>query len=95
MRIDKKFEKMGFIKAGGKNAENKYGVCYRRNVTASHSCYTQRLDILHKKDGSHLIQSYQEGRNHDGLNNAVGLTYEETRLAMRKYRQMKRKYRWH
>lgn len=32
--------------------------------------------------------------NADGFNNIVGLTYEETKLIMKKYRQMKRKYKW-
>lgn len=64
--------------------ENEYGVCYRREVSEFN--YIQRLDILHKANGRHLIKSYQEGLNFDGFNNAVGLTYEETKLAMRKYR---------
>ena len=90
--VDKKLEKLGFVKDIVTETENKYGVCYRREVSEFN--YIQRLDILHKANGRHLIQSYQEGINSDGFNNFVGLTYEETKLAMRKYRQLKRKYRW-
>ena len=90
--VDKKLEKLGFVKDVVTETENEYGVCYRREVSEFN--YIQRLDILHKANGRHLIQSYQEGLNSDGFNNAVGLTYEETKLAMRKYRQLKRKYRW-
>ena len=90
--VDKKLEKLGFVKDIVTESENKYGVCYRRETSEFN--YIQRLDILPKANGRHLIQSYQEGLNADGFNNAVGLTYEETKLAMRKYRQLKRKYRW-
>lgn len=90
--IDKKLEKLGFVKDIVTESENEYGVRYRREVSEFN--YIQRLDILHKANGRHLIQSYQEGVNSDGFNNVVGLTYEETKLAMRKYRQLKRKYKW-
>lgn len=90
--IDKKLEKMGFAKLHGEDEESKYGVYYRRKVE---KCgYYQRLDIYHKASGRHLIMSYQEGDNSDKLNNSVGLTYKEMKLAMKKYRQMKRKYDW-
>ena len=90
--VDKKLEELGFVKLTGEDRENKYGVCYvRKNHKYN---YTQRLDISHKSNGDHIIQSYEEGANKDGFSNVVGLTYLETKLAMKKYRQMKRKYKW-
>ena len=88
--IDKKLEKIGFIKLQGEDEESKYGVYYRRKIGQFR--YYQRLDIVHKKGGRHLIMTYQEGINSDKFNNSDSLTYEETRLAMKKYRQMKRRY---
>lgn len=90
--IDKKLEKIGFVKLHGEDEESKYGVCYRRKFEEYSHC--QRLDIYHKESGRHLIISYQEGVNAHGLNNAYGLTYKEMKLATKKYRQMKRKYGW-
>ena len=86
--IDEQLMEIGFIKS----EENKFGVCYKRECKELR--YTQRLDILHKASGNHLIQSYQEGVNSDGFNNVVGLNYKEMKLAMKKYRQLKRKYKW-
>lgn len=90
--IDKKLEKIGFVKLHGEDGESKYGVFYRRQFEGYSHC--QRLDIYHKESGRHLIISYQEDVNAHGLNNAYGLTYKETKLAMKKYRQMKRRYDW-
>ena len=90
--IDKKLEKIGFVKLHGEDEESKYGVYYRRKI--EEYGYYQRLDICHKASSRHLIMSYQEGVNSDKLNNSVGLTYKEMKFAMKKYRQMKRKYDW-
>ena len=69
------------------------GACYEREITEYG--YIQCLEIMHKANGKHLIQSYQKGGvNKDGFNNVVGLTYEETKLAMKKYKQLKREYNW-
>lgn len=68
------------------------GACYEREITEYD--YIQCLEITHKASGKHLIQSYQKGVNKDGFNNVVGLTYEETKLAMKKYKQLKREYNW-
>ena len=87
--IDEKLFDRGFCKCD--EPENKHGVCYVRTTKQG---YRQRLDILYKAYGRCLIQSYQEGVNSDGFNNMVGLSYEETKLAMKKYRQLKRKYKW-
>ncbi|MCI8795304.1 MAG: hypothetical protein HFG89_00400 [Dorea sp.] len=96
--IDKKLRKIGFIKVyedrgnGRFVSEDKYGVSYERWIEEYK--YTQVLDIRHKTSGKHLIQSFQKNVNADGFNNTVGLSYEETKLAMKKYRQMKRRYNW-
>lgn len=87
--VDEKIKDLGFIKVRG---DSIFGACYEREVTEFG--YTQCLAIMHKASGRHLIQSYQKGVNQDGFNNVIGLTYEETKLAMRKYRQLKRKYKW-
>lgn len=60
--------------------ENKYGVSYVRYCNN----YKQCVDILHKENGKHIIQSYQNKINSDGLNNCVGLTIEETKLFLKK-----------
>ena len=86
--VDEKLKELGFVKT----EENKYGATYRRDEVGVE--YAHRLDILHKQSGKHLIQSYVETVNLDGFNDVVGLTYKETKLAMKKYRQLKRRYKW-
>lgn len=96
--IDKKLRKIGFNKvyedrgSGRFVSEDEYGVSYERQIEEYR--YTQVLDIRRKASGKHSIQSFQKDVNADGFNNTVGLTYEETKLAMKKYRQMKRRYNW-
>lgn len=90
--VDDKLSDLGFAKIMDEDADDFYGVSYARYI--QEYGYNQRLDIMHKASGRHLIQSYQEDTNSDGYNNVVGLTYKETKLAMKKYRQMKRKYKW-
>ena len=85
---DEKLAEIGFVKV----TENNYGACYQRENNEYN--YTQRLDISHKQSGKHLIQSYEEGVNKDKLNNAVGLTCYEAKLAIKKYHELKRKYNW-
>ena len=87
-RIDKKFEKLGFAKI----LENKFGVEYNKYIEEFD--YNHVIQILHKKSGKHIIQSYQTPLNSDGFNNCVGMTFKETKLTMKKFREMKRKYRW-
>lgn len=86
--VDERLKDLGFIKLD----EDNFGVSYVKDVKKYG--FRQRLDIMHKASGKHLIQSYQEGTNSDGFNNVVGLSYEETKLAMKKYRQLKKKYEW-
>lgn len=86
--VDDKLKALGFVK----NAEDRHGVVYRRwNEELG---YAHRLDIYPKQDGNHMIYSYQEGVNLDGLNNTAALTYKEMKLAMKKCRQLRRKYKW-
>lgn len=85
---DKLLEKLGFEKI----EESKFGVSYRKENKEYN--FIQRLDICHKASGNHLFQSYVEGINSDGFNNCVGLTYPEMKVAMKKYQELKRKYRW-
>jgi len=80
--IDEKLNDIGFIKMD----ETKYGVKYQR---VNNECnYIQCLDLLHKASGKHLIQSYQKDLNKDGFNNMIGLTIYESKLAVRKMKQM-------
>ena len=88
INIDKKLEKIGFVKI----EEDKHGAMYERNMNGYN--YTHVVNICHKISGNHLILSYVKAVNQDGFNDTVGLTYEECRLVMKKYRQLKRKYKW-
>lgn len=92
-RADKKLAKLGFAKfCTDDGKETKYGVSFGKTDVKNGGYH--RIDIIHKENGRHLIQSYQEGLNSDAFNNCCGLTYKEMKAAMRKYREMKRKYRW-
>lgn len=80
--VDKKLAEIGFVKI----KEDQYGASYERNMEQYH--YVQSLDLLHKASGKHIIQSSQKGVNSDGLNNMVGLTMYETKLALKKMKKM-------
>lgn len=85
--IDEKLYDIGFIKAD----ENKYGATYvRKDVKYS---YTQRVDIVHKKSGRHILHSYDPTlSDQKGIGNTnVGLTYTEMKLFCKKMAQMKMK----
>ena len=90
MNIDKRFEKLGFIKT----KEDKYGVIYSKKVSDLNYHYTHEIEIMHKASGKHLIFSNTEGLNADGCNNVVGLEEQETKLALKKLKVLKRKYKW-
>lgn len=49
LKADKAMEKLGFEKI----SEHEFGVSYRKEIKKY--CFTQRLDIVHKADGNHLI----------------------------------------
>lgn len=82
--IDKKFEEIGFIKV----REDKYGVSYERINTEYN--FTQVLDIGHKANGNHIMQSYDKDLFDTKLigNTCVGLTYYEIKLALKKMKKM-------
>lgn len=83
--IDEKFEEIGFKKI----RDDKYSVTYERYNEKFK--YTQVLDILHKKSGRHIIQSYDKDLfDKKGIGNTgVGLTYYETKLALKKMKKKK------
>lgn len=81
--VDEKFRGIGFVK----ETDNEYCVCYvRKNLKYN---YTQCLDILHKSNGRHIVQSYDRGLMDAKLigNTCVGLTYYEMKLVLKKMRQ--------
>lgn len=83
--VDKKFEEIGFKKYYDDN----YRVTYKRRNKKFN--YTQVLTIVHKANGRHIIQSYDDHLfDNKGVGNTcVGLTYYETKLALKKMRQKK------
>lgn len=82
--IDKKFEKIGFVKVD----ENKYGARYERKDKKYN--YIQCLDIMHKKSGRHIVLSYDKDLfdNKNIGNTCVGLTYYELKLIARKMKKL-------
>lgn len=81
--IDEKFEEIGFKKI----REDKYGVVYERYNNEYK--YNQILDILHKANGNHIIQSYDETNTTSQYSPAVGLSGYEVKLALKKMKKMK------
>lgn len=82
--IDEKIEEMGFKKTN----EDKYGVEYERY--SEKYKYTQRVSILHKASGRHILQSYDTGLfDSKGIGNTcVGLSGYEMKLFYKKMKQM-------
>lgn len=87
--IDKKFEDLGFTKI----KDDIYGASYTRKIPDFN--FIHRIDIIRKDSGRHLISSYEKDlfKGHS-FNNQVGITYDELKLCMKKYRELKRKYKW-
>lgn len=85
--IDEKFKDIGFKKV----TDDQYAVTYERYNEKGK--YIQVLDICHKKNGRHIIQSYDKDLyDRKGIGNTgVGLTYYETKLALKKMKKKK----WH
>lgn len=79
---DEKFMDLGFTKV----KEDEFGASYEKLVTKYG--YTHVIDILHKASGRHLIQSYQKGVNAEGFSHNVGMSISETRLALKKAKEM-------
>ena len=82
--VDEKFEEIGFIKI----REDKYGAIYER--INDKFIYTQSLNLLHKASGLHIIQSYDKNLFDKKCvgNTCVGLTMYETKLCLKKMKQM-------
>ena len=82
--IDEKFEEVGFKKI----EEDKFGAIYERYNKEFN--YTQKLDLMHKASGRHLIQSYDPALmdNKNIGNTGVGLTMYEAQLCVKKMKQM-------
>lgn len=82
-RIDEKFKDIGFKKS----AETKYGVVYKR-YNKKYG-YTHIIHLIHKHNGKHIVQSYDEKAviGCDG-NIGVGLTMHELDLCLRKMKAL-------
>lgn len=82
--VDERFAEIGFVKV----EENKYGVIYERRID-KHD-YTQTLNLLHKANGKHIIQSYDGNlMDEKGIGNTgVGLTIYEAKLCIKKMREI-------
>ncbi len=82
--IDQKFKEIGFIKV----KEDEFGARYERFVPKHN--YTQKLDLLHKASGRHIVQSYDADLFDEKRigNTCVGLSMYEMKLCLKKMRQM-------
>nr|DAO03923.1 MAG TPA: hypothetical protein [Caudoviricetes sp.] len=79
--VDEKIAEIGFTKV----EEDKYGCSYERKDKKYN--FTQKVDILRKKSGRHILQSYDPDLG-DG-NTCVGLTGYEMKLFIKKMKQLK------
>lgn len=85
-KADKELERLGFIK--NSELESDHGVMYFRPFKNGDG--NQVIWIFKNKSGNHFMSSIEDGEDFT----AVGLTYEEVKAIMHKYREMKRKYGW-
>ena len=81
--VDEKFEMLGFKKTH----DDKYTVRYEKE-DKEHG-FVQVIALCHKASGRHLLFSYDKDLyDEKGLGNTcVGLTYTETKLALKKMKQ--------
>ena len=82
--VDEKFAEIGFVKV----KEDGFGAVYDRNDTKYG--YIQRLDLMHKASGLHLVHSYDPflmDEKNIG-NTGVGLSMYEMKLCLKKMKQM-------
>lgn len=82
-RIDEKFKEIGFKKSD----ENKYSVIYKRYNNEYE--YTHIIHLMHKQNGKHIVQSYDEKAviGWEG-NIGIGLTMQEMKLCLRKMKAL-------
>lgn len=79
---DEKLLDLGFKKV----RQNDFGAGYERIEPEG---YTHVVDLVQKKSGRHLIQSYSaEDCGPNYTNVGVGLTYREAKLFLRKMREI-------
>lgn len=78
--IDKELEKLGFMKV----SQDGNVVQYERKERWGVHC----LDLMHKINGNHIIQSYQKGLDSEGFSRMCGLTCREAALAVKKIKQL-------
>lgn len=76
--IDKKFYKLGWVK----REENKYIRAYEKYIKKYD--YTHHIDIIHKRSGNHLIQSYCDTETNNLFSYMVGLNFKEILLSILK-----------
>ena len=83
--VDEKLAEIGFVKV----EENQYGCSYERKDTKYG--YTQKVAVIHKKSGRHILQSYDPDlADNNGIGNTcVGLTGYEMKLFLKKMKRMK------
>ena len=83
--VDEKFEEIGFTKI----KEDKYGATYER-LNKKYN-YTQVIALLHKRSGFHIVQSYDKDLFDTKIigNTCVGLTMYETKLCIKKMKEMR------
>ena len=81
--IDKKFKEIGFKKSD----ENKYSVIYKRDNNEYE--YTHIIHLIHKQNGKHIVQSYDEKAviGWEG-NIGIGLTMQEMKLCYQKMKAL-------
>lgn len=80
---DEKFKEIGFVKV----QEDEYGVSYERQNKNPN--YLQKLDLLYKLSGRHIVQSYDPYLMDDQKigNTCVGLTMYEMKLCIKKMKE--------
>lgn len=81
--IDEKIEQLGFTKT----EENNLFCRYERERKEG---YIQYVDLLHKHNGKHILQSYdKDSFDEKGIGNTgVGLTVKEMELFSKKMRKL-------
>lgn len=81
--IDEKFKELGF----DKTYESDIVVDYEKYIDKYK--YTHVIELINKSNGQKTIHSYEKEINKDGFTNSVGMTKEETKLAIKKLNKMK------
>jgi hypothetical protein len=84
--VDEKLAEIGFVEVRGLK---QFGVrCAKYERESTEYNYIHVVELMTKQNGYHIIQSYQRDVNSEGFNNAVGLTMYETKLFLKKMKQL-------